>query len=350
MRIGFDGHVLTGKFQGTRTTVRNLLLSLNKLPHEHQILVYSDNKDVAERTLGETNFEHLEFKSNKSISRLILEIPSIYRSKSIDAFVYNYISAPFGRSVLFIHDILPVTHPRLFGFLFRWRSILFFSLSMATAWKIAAVSKYTAESIKKNFPRFISDKVGLVRNGPSFSEKTYFSEGSFAAERYILCVGRVEERKNIPLLVEAFEQAAVANVKLMIIGSNDAGFDYKIPSNKNIIQLTALDDEKLIDCYRGASLFIYPSRAEGFGLPLLDAILFGIPTISSNLCSMPEVAGELAEYFDPEEPAASDWLARRIRAHFEDAPVPKPTVAQRQLKMTEFSWDRAAQEFINLVA
>ncbi|WP_275192373.1 glycosyltransferase, partial [Klebsiella pneumoniae] len=73
--------------------------------------------------------------------------------------------------------------------------------------------------------------------------------------------------------------------------------------------------------YRRAELFLYPSLAEGFGLPLLDAILFGLPVLASQRTSMAEVGMGATTFFDPAEPDATRWLGERIAAHFAGDPV-----------------------------
>ena len=105
----------------------------------------------------------------------------------------------------------------------------------------------------------------------------------------------------------------------------------------------------MIDIFRGASLFAFPSKAEGFGIPLLDALLFGIPTISSNQTAMTEVAGNLATFFDPTSSDADFLIADLIRCHFGGRPIAAPSMEQRRKQAAKFSWDSNAKRFLAVI-
>ena len=151
------------------------------------------------------------------------------------------------------------------------------------------------------------------------------------------------------LLVRAFAAAGLPDVDLKIVGQVDMGYAWAGPDDQRIQVLSGIDDETLAHLYRGASLFVYPSSAEGFGIPLLDATLFGIPVISSNLTSMPEVGGSLPTYFDPTRVAAMEELADLIQGHFAGRPIYSPTVAERKRQLERFSWESIARRFWALV-
>ena len=185
-----------------------------------------------------------------------------------------------------------------------------------------------------------------MRNGPSFDEAVYFAppprdavSSIIARDRYVLAVGRVEKRKNIDLLIRAFQLAAPTGVKLIIVGETRQGFA-PVAVGEDLLWIERADPDLLIALHANADLFVYPSAAEGFGLPLLDSVLFGRPLLSSNQTAMPEVAGELAEYFDPTRPDAIAVLARRIGEHFSGRPVTRPSLAQRRAHAEKFSWRR----------
>ena len=136
----------------------------------------------------------------------------------------------------------------------------------------------------------------------------------------------------------------------VIVGSLDMGYEWEVPQDHRIHQLSNLPDSDLVDLYRGASLFIFPSSAEGFGIPLLDATLFGLPVISSNRTSMPEVAGSLATYFDPEESDAQAVLGKLISGHFGAEPIRWGSASDTQAQLRKFSWRSVARRFAQIVS
>lgn len=351
LRIGIDGHVLTGKLQGTRTTLAGLLRALPLAEVPHDVFVFSENPAEADELVGNPGLRHAPVRHAGSLERLLQVFPALFRAQRIDIGVFQYVLPLWAgrRTILFIHDILPITHPRFFGWLNRWLVRLTFGLSIRRADAVVTVSHFTRDAVKARYG--LSDRrLRSVRNGPSFAPAVYNSTPEPGMLRYVLAVGRIEQRKNVPLLVEAFLRARPPGVRLRIVGSHDYGFDYRLPKDPCIEWLQGVDDAGLIALYRGASLFAYPSAAEGFGLPLLDALLFGIPVVSSNQTAMPEIAGDLAAYFDPTADNAITTLAALIAGHFADRPIPAPNAEQRATLLDTFNWDRAARDFISVVA
>lgn len=351
LRIGIDGHVLTGKFQGTRTTLAGLLRALPLAGMSHDVIVFSENPAEADKLVGNPGLRHSAVRHARSLWRLLRVFPALFRAQRIDIGVFQYVLPRWAgkRTILFIHDILPLTHPHYFGWLNRWLVRLTFGLSIRRADVVITVSHFTRDAVRARYG-LPDDRLRSVRNGPSFAPAVYNSATEPDTPRYVLAVGRIEQRKNVPLLVEAFLRAHPPGVRLRIVGSHDYGFDYRLPNDPRIEWIQGVDDTGLIALYRGASLFAYPSAAEGFGLPLLDALLFGIPVISSNQTAMPEIAGDLAAYFDPTADDAIATLASQIAGHFADRPIPSPTSQQRSALFDTFNWDRAARDFMTVIA
>lgn len=347
-RIGVDGHVLTGKFQGTRTTLSRLLRAVAEQIGDRSLIVYSDDPREARALLSSPPYEFAALGHAGSLRRLLHVLPSAFRRDRIDLGVFQYIAPLTGRHLVFVHDILPITHPQYFPWRMRLQLGLFLRLSVKRAAMVVAVSEYTRRELELRLG-ISPDRLRVVLNGPSFEPTVFDTPYRPASDRYILTVGRIEQRKNIPLLVEAFQKAAVPGVRLVIVGTHDAGFDYVLPDDPMIEWRRGIDDAALIDLYRGAGLFVYPSAAEGFGMPLLDALLFGLPVISSDRTAMAEVGADLADFFDPESPDATGILADRIRGHFGIAPISPPSDAARIALAARFDWNRSAIDFLNAV-
>jgi glycosyltransferase involved in cell wall biosynthesis len=348
IRVGIDGHVLTGRFQGTRSTLSALLRSLASRLEEREVIIYSDHPEEARALLGVDGYRFADLGHTGPIKRLLSVFPKLFRRDRVDIGVFQYMSPLTGRHIIFIHDLLPISHPHFFPFLMRLRTRIFFSLAIRRAAMVLVVSNFTRSEVERLY-QLSPDRLRVVLNGPSFPMHTFAGEHHPAAERYILAVGRIEPRKNVPMLVDAVLKADVRGVKLVVVGSHDNGFGYRLPDDPRVEWKQGVTNEALIELYRGASLVVYPSAAEGFGIPLLDALLFGIPVIASDRTAMAEIATGVAALFDPTAPGATDLLAERIAGHFGDHPVLAPSSAEREDLARRFSWDRAAEDFLAAV-
>ena len=162
---------------------------------------------------------------------------------------------------------------------------------------------------------------------------------------YLLYVGTVEPRKNLLRLIEAFTQLD-QELKLVIVGVS--GWDnravYK-SKNPNIIFTGYVSEEDLPAFYCNAKLLIYPSLYEGFGLPILEAMNCGCPVITSNISSMPEVAGDAALLVDPYNVEEIKSAAQKLLS---DGMLRKKMVARGFRQARRFSWEKTADETLQV--
>jgi glycosyltransferase involved in cell wall biosynthesis len=349
-RLAIDAHVIDGRPQGSRTVLIQLLRAIIRSGRASEFLLFSTDPPECARAIGPggDQFAYAHLPHRGAVRRLLQIWPRLLREHGNPVTLFQYISPPFARTpmIVSIHDVLPLSHPWLFPPLFRWRSQALFSLSMFRAKRITTVSRTAEQEIAARFPS-LRGRIRQVTNGPSFDEDVYFAQAvERPARPYVLAVGRIEPRKNMELLVRAFCDAAVSGIDLVIVGRTDHGHRFAEADRPGVRHVSGASDDELIELYRGASLFVFPSAAEGFGLPLLDALLFGLPTVSSDRTAMSEVAGGLATLFDPTAADAQEVLAARIRGHFLDHPIPAPTKEQRRAHISAFSWDLAASALL----
>lgn len=164
-------------------------------------------------------------------------------------------------------------------------------------------------------------------------------------EKYVLCVGSLEPRKNLRRLLAAWQSLGnqVQDHKLVIVGGGshvfrDAGYD-QLPAN---VQMAGyVTDEHLAAVYSGATAFVYPSLYEGFGLTVIEAMACGVPVVTSNTTSLPEVAGDAAILVAPEEP---DAIADGIRRLLEDSSLRTDLIQRGLARVPQFTWDIAAKK------
>lgn len=166
---------------------------------------------------------------------------------------------------------------------------------------------------------------------------------------YILVVGTREPRKNMDRVIEAFKSLKLDDVDLVIAGKQGWG-DMKINDEKwaigNVKTLGYVPQEDLPALYSGATVFIYPSLYEGFGVPVLEAMSCGCPVITSNVSSLPEVGGEAAEYVDP---LNTNDIAVKLLGTLKLPMDGRKKIIEKSLAQAgRFSWDRTAKETLKV--
>ncbi|HDS6410615.1 TPA: glycosyltransferase family 4 protein [Klebsiella oxytoca] len=211
--------------------------------------------------------------------------------------------------VLTIHDTVPFDHPEWMSRKFTtWYKFMQPIIAKRAA-HIITVSHFSKERIVENF-NIPEEKISVVYNGitPKYYDGNILTD-KWKTIKYILTVGSVEPRKNIKRLISAFIEAKKeldATLKLVIVGKkgNNNIFNYSDElhlSNveDSIIFTGHVSDEELGQIYKNAKGFCYPSIYEGFGLPPLEALAYGIPVLTSNTTSMKELFTGKAILVDP---------------------------------------------------
>jgi glycosyltransferase involved in cell wall biosynthesis len=167
--------------------------------------------------------------------------------------------------------------------------------------------------------------------------------------RYLLYLGTLEPRKNIPLLLSAFAELAQRHpeARLVIAGKKGWHFDeiFQTVARLNLaerVHFTGyVDEADKPALMRGATLFVYPSLHEGFGIPVLEAMASGVPTIAGNRTSIPEIAGDGAQLIDPE---SLPELIHALESLYTDAAARSQLAARGLAQAAKFSWKKTAEE------
>jgi glycosyltransferase involved in cell wall biosynthesis len=191
-----------------------------------------------------------------------------------------------------------------------------------------------------------------VRSSELVGPETSNLESRTASQRpYVLSVAGADPTKNVDTLVEAFGRlpGPVREAHdLMLVGDFRRRPEVRARAaelgvEKQTLFPGVVNDDRLIELYRRAAAFVFPSRYEGFGLPVLEAMACGCPVISSNASSLPEVAGEAALLVEPSD---VEGFAKALQWVLTDSDLARELRARGPARAAQFSWDRTAREMI----
>lgn len=170
-------------------------------------------------------------------------------------------------------------------------------------------------------------------------------------DRYILFVSTIEPRKNLEVLLDAFERLKARGAydgALVVVGRIGWKSETLAPRlrGSDIHHLDYLDPGELAAVYRGAELFVFPSIYEGFGFPLLEAMAHGVPAIAARSSSLPEIGGEAALYFDPTN---ARELESGIERLLRDSALRESLIARGRERAAQFRWEDAADRTLEVL-
>ncbi|NIO19638.1 MAG: glycosyltransferase [Candidatus Aenigmarchaeota archaeon] len=281
----------------------------------------------------------------------------------VDVFHCQYAGPPFSVTpyIVTLHDIIHETYPEFYPKLLRFFMRLFYPFSARRAVKVLTGSEYTKSQINRLF-KIPAERIEVTPYGAS--EEFRIIDDSAAIKRiaasygvhgrYILFVGRIEPRKNIQGLLKAYEIVkGKYNIdqKLVIVGMKDSSFEdfyQDLRAKKvrhDVIFTGGVSQEDLPYIYNGADLFVYPSFAEGFGLPVLEAMACGTTVITSNSTALPELVGDAGIMVDAKN---TEELAEAIYKVLKDSNL-RNRLKNKGLEQSKlFSWHKTAEKVLDI--
>ncbi|WP_066665248.1 MULTISPECIES: glycosyltransferase family 4 protein [unclassified Sphingomonas] len=236
-----------------------------------------------------------------------------------------------------IHDLIPLTHPELTGIAPRRHRRLLKRLIGVTAQFVTVSETVRAELCAQL--ALPADRVSCCYQAVEPGSPGALPAG-LASGAYLLVVGRVESRKNVEALLHAHRRAETG-LPLVIAGPDghwrDAGERRRVEilvAAPDVIRLGWQDDATIAALIAGARALLMPSLAEGFGLPVVEAMALGVPALASAHGAAAEIAGDAALLVDPQDAAA---LADAIRLIVRDAPLRTGLIAKGQGRAAQFT-------------
>jgi glycosyltransferase involved in cell wall biosynthesis len=295
------------------------------------------------------NVEHRRIPVRSPIPRLLAYWPLAIISHQLDYLLTQYMSPLLfpGKQIVVVHDILFRTHPEFFPFKTRWRNRILTRLSAKRGRGVITVSKYSLDAILDSY-RLDPNKITIVPNGWSQVPHSILPVPP-VPKPYALFVGRLEPRKNARQLLDAFDEVRTDS-RLVIVGTPDGERPdtlARIRAAPRVLHLTDVSPGDLAALYQHASVTVMPSLAEGFGLPIIEALANGCPVIAANSAALPEVGGRVATYYDPRSDTAVADLAHLLAEAFAGTvPYDREAVESH---LAALDWDRAAHSFVRFV-
>jgi glycosyltransferase involved in cell wall biosynthesis len=201
-----------------------------------------------------------------------------------------------------IHDLLPLRHPDWVHPQTARMHARKYAHAAETCDVIVVNSEFTASEVVELL-RFPRERISVAPPaiGPAFAPDGRVAE---LDGPYVLTVATLERRKNLETLLEAMELVRGRQPELRLAVAGAPGWQAPSLDAEGILQLGYVDDAELAALYRGAAVFVYPSRFEGFGMPVVEAMACGVPVVASANPSLDEASGDVALRADPESPEA----------------------------------------------
>ena len=378
-RIGIDIRCLSdGKKTGVEEYTMNILGQLFELDKKNQYVLFLNS-------FHKSNFDLKVFSRFKNVSVRKFNYPN-----KLLNFCFWYLRWPFidemlggvdiffmpninfvalskkTKLVLTIHDLSYEIFPQTFSLKRRlWHHILNPRRLCQIADRIIAVSQSSKSDIVSRW-EISEEKVQVIYNGiPADFEQLDHNNPKLIAikDRYrlpfkfIFYLGTIEPRKNIPAIVKAYDRLRELNnpqldkYKLVIAGSkgwktkNILSVMRSAKFTEDIIFISNITNEDKAAVYTLASLFVYPSFFEGFGIPVLEAMRCGVPTITSNTSSLPEVVGDGAIMIDPDKP---DELYSAMKELLLNRDFYADMKQQALRQAVRFNWKASARELLKI--
>jgi glycosyltransferase involved in cell wall biosynthesis len=367
MQIGIDATALPARPVGAGTYIIQLIRALVDLQSAHKFTVFAHQNGYNLINVPPTpELEWVIVPNKKPARRLVWEqarLPRLVRNSGVDLLHSLHYTQPAFlpcRSVVTFHDMTFFIYPHLHT---RFKR-LFFPIAIRLSARKADALIAVSESTRKDTIRILGVSGHKVFTVPEGVSKEYhpIADRELLADirlrynlpqEFILYVGTVEPRKNLPLLIKSYKNITGDghSIPLVIVGSlgwmyDDVLNQIKMLDLRENIHFTGyVPIQDLPRIYNLAKVFVYPSTYEGFGLPPLEAMACGTPVITTAVSSMPEHVGDGGILIPPEDEAA---LTQAMLTLLNDHTLQEDLSNKGPQQAKFFTWKRTAQETIKV--
>lgn len=371
MNIGIDARGLDGNRSGIPIYIEEIVKQISNLDTDNKYILYSTRKVNIKENLND-NIIIKDQERRFGSFWMYLKLPKILKEDNIDIFWGTQHLLPMRNKytknikfVLTIHD-LAIKKLKTVGSLKNTIiQKLFVKRSLKAADKVIAISEATKKDIIELY-KINEDKITIIYNGTNLIENTYDLtkeqekeiQEKFGIKEtpYLFFLSTIEPRKNVPTLVKAYEYIRNKNENLKLILAGGLGWKYEgvleLVENSNykddIVMPGYISKEEKEYLFKNASCFVYPSLYEGFGLPILEAMINKQIVVTANNSSLPEVGGEAAFYYV--ETLNFENLGNKIIEAInlkEEERKKRVELGLAQAK--KFTWEKCAKETLQII-
>ena len=354
LRVGIDGRAFASPAPGIRRYVSGLTRALLALgePLEVVALGGHDSSAIPAGTRHVAEPPH----PPTNLGWTLVGVPRAARRAQVDVIHAPAYTAPIWASapvVLTIHDVSYERQPQWYPYRRDWARREFYRRSAYAASHILTVSRFSATEITAAYripaERITVTPLGVDQAFAPADPGTPLELPAGATPPYVLHVGDLHQRRNLPMVVDALlaaRRAGAASLSLVLAGTDRGVGDAicrmatQAGAPDAVVLLGSVTERRLRALYRGAAALVYPSLYEGFGLPLIEAMASGTPVIASRVTSIPEVVGEAGLLLDPADINA--WTTAILEVT-NDEHVRARMRAAGVRRAADFTWERTAR-------
>ena len=354
-RIAIDAHMVGERETGNETYTVNLLRGLAHQSGADRYLLLTPQPTRLSSLDLPSNFEPIRVRPGQSFIRVPLATPVVARRQKADLLhMTTYVAPPWSPcpTVVTIHDLSFLEYPSAFTFRVGTMLRSLVPGSVARAARVIAVSEWTKRDLVRRYG-LPPEKITVTHEAPPpgfhpLPDAQRYPLPSGVHEPFVLAVGNLEPRKNLMRLIQAFAlmvRHQGFSGSLVLVGkagrrAGDAQRAVREAGLESRVVFTGfVSHEDLNLLYNRASLFVYPSLYEGFGLPPVEAMACGCPVVASNVTAMPEVLGDAALLVDP---LSVPELAHAIAAVLERPELSGSLREKGRQRAAGYSWAATA--------
>jgi len=371
MRIGVNTlFLIPGEVGGTETYLREVLLAMAKSFSDIEWVLFTnrENDEYFRRIFGEFSqfaFHPLPLRATNRYARIIREqvdLPFRVARSRVDLLWSPGYTTPFFSpcpQVVTIPDMQYRRYPEDLTFLARIATDILVRIAVRRSKCIITISEFSRKEIltftsarkESVVAVYLAADLAFAQPIPEDIKRQRLKRLLTSGKPYILCIANTYPHKNVHTLIEAFGRIMEKIPhQLVLVGNPRLGEHEvqaalrKVSDTSRIQRLVKVDYEDLFALYQGTDLFVFPSLYEGFGLPVLEAMMSGVPVLTTRCGSIPEVGGDKVCYFD--QASLTDLAQQILQITSWKNDCRKQWVTEAQKHAGQFSWRQTAEKTI----
>jgi glycosyltransferase involved in cell wall biosynthesis len=348
-KLVYNGRFTSQKTTGVQRVARELVAALVQLPQGSSLTLAVPPQDGLDPVQGVDNVK-LGFGKGVFWEQIVLPM---FAGRSRIVNLSNSGSIFRANQIIYMHDAAVFDTPAHFSWKFRmWYRVMFWILARTSSC-VLTNSVFSRDRLAHHIG-VNAERIGVVPLAADHldhivPDTSVIDELKLHGKRYVLAVSSMNPTKNFNRLVEAFIKLNDPSIDLVIVGMKNAtifGRAHDLSSAPNIKQAGYVSDEKLKALYQHAACFLYPSIYEGFGIPPLEAMRNGCPTLVGHAGALPETCGDASVYCDPH---SVDDIAAKLREVLDSSELSDDLRRRGMAHAQNYRWTESARLLMQFI-